>query len=62
MDNMTEEIERFVDGLIRKNDLALLDALWTLCWCLTFTPKSGYFDRDHNKEKNVDPFFKKMVP
>jgi len=59
MDKVTKEIERFIDELIIKNDLALLDTLWTFCWCVTSTPKSGYFDGNYNKGKNVDLFFEK---
>ncbi|MCL0058955.1 hypothetical protein M1O57_01380 [Dehalococcoidia bacterium] len=56
MRNMKEQIERFVDDTIKKNDIVLLDILWTFYWCITTTPKSGYYE---NNKLNVSNIFKK---
>ena len=51
-----EKIERFVDDIIKKNDIILLDILWIFYWCITTTPKLGYYE---NNKLNVSNTFKK---
>ncbi|RLF68626.1 MAG: hypothetical protein DRN40_07365, partial [Thermoplasmata archaeon] len=52
-----KEIEKFVDNVIKKKDIVLLDILWIFYWCIARTPKSGYYEK---KGSNVSIVFEKL--